>query len=622
MIAGMNADKAREIAAAIADNVHDHEEACGQQIEDSLDADKLYRSVPTGKARRGGSLANTSIMEVLRDVETAAVVMDSILFSEDPFYDIQPAAFGDEAPERRMERAMWTQAAIDAMMEFNGMQTKVNDAERACALDGTVVAEVSWRYGVSMIDQGSYYEQQPYEDYADLSVVPLWRFHIDPGAESIDDADWTLRERDMTPKALSRLLDVIKKMREGMDGVWLDDSIRVADFVDKGTGGKAEKTLEDVRQSRGYSGDVAKGRIRVWNYWGIWPVSEGPADTEEEAMRQDFMTWWIIVLGGDRVAAILPNPNKHGRKPFLSASFIRQKESFYGLGAVHLLKRPQREINGFRNLMRDIINLNLNCVWLSEGGTGSMTQRELDIYPHRILNATRLGRLTPLRAPTDALMPAIMLENMTKEEMRVSMCATDTMQGIASAGEHTAAEIRRLGSSGDRRAMNLAKQFGNAMLREWIRRACFLYAQFRETPLMSRVITENGPAMVPVSADMILPDPNVSLRLPFDIGGRTELRRRLSSAMQATALMMKASPDFARRYDIGPVFEQMVRTLNVDPRLVRRAAPAIPPAEATALIEAKNRQIQAGGGIAEETSRPPALGIMAEPEAAAPGGMA
>ncbi|KKN33782.1 hypothetical protein LCGC14_0800410 [marine sediment metagenome] len=568
------------LAAEIARRVSQHQTESHKIIQELLTFDRHYRSEP--RRRRAEIFANTFVMETFRDVESVVSALMAIMFADAPFFEIEARSLDPEA----QEKAVLTQALLEHQLNVMQFHTKFTRIVRYLVLNGTAVVGTPWAFTTRFISDGDSFKEVPLIDQPDIELVALPNWRFDTFAQDVPQAEWVAVEMEASKSVLRQVISAANKLSDG--------EAKKPDALPAGGNQQTDIGLSVARQIRfnkGFANLDVKRNVIV-DYWGKHPLKDTPVD------------WRIVTVNGNQTVVEIPNPYDHGMKPYLRGTYIDRDGSFYGLGVGGILRRPQEEMNDFRNLGRDILNYGLNNMQMREG-VGNTKAKRLPIKPGRIFDVEEWGKLTPLPVPLESLNALIRMEELTKEDMRFASAATTTTQALPTGV--TATEARIIASESGRRLNGQAISIGETLLKPFLHRMIELNKQFLENKVIVKVAGESRE----VGRDDLLLAPDIDIKIATDLDFRQAMQRRLTSTIQT--LVQAKQVDETLEINIRPLVAKLVKTFQVDPReviSVKKPEPPPPPPEAVLPAPAAVDSGQAI--IAEELAR---RGI--PPEAAA-----
>jgi len=146
-----------------------------------------------------------------------------------------------------------------------------------------------------------------------------------------------------------------------------------------------KEDFEDLQDNK-LAGMKDKGRIEVWEYWGLWdPKGDG-----------NFKEYIITVANGDVVISIEENFYDYKFKPFVACpNFIRENE-FYGVPELLAVRSLIKEANTLRNARLDNINISVNPMWVVDRAAG-VNSKSLYSRPNGIVWTNDINGIQPLR---------------------------------------------------------------------------------------------------------------------------------------------------------------------------------------------------------------------------------
>ena len=572
-----------ELGAEISKRINDHSRQTQTFVDNCFTFDKMYRCVPEDRRNtqdgENRTFANTFVPEFFQDVETVVSAIDALIFTEQPWLTTSP----DELSDSEQEKAENTQALLEKQVNGTAwnprLRTKMLPAIRSFVINGTCVGKVPWEYRTRKAADGLNFIDKVMKDGPGFKNIPLWRFHFDPWAANIEDALWVAEKFRTSVKEAQGLISRAKGM-SGAVVTEVDDEFWKASPNVNGSDNTGTSVGDSIRQGRGYANEGDK-RPEVIEYWG-----ENPDD------KNSPVDWRIVTING-KVVVKMPNPYSHGLKPYVKGCFINLDESFYGLGLGAILKLPQAELNDFRNLMRDILNLTLNHPWQRAGGLSSSkhSKERMKVKPNMTLDSVKDGIFTPVPVNVGAIQPGMMMEEKVVNGMRSESAASAIQQGVPT--DVSAREISAMGNASDRRLLSLATVFVDGALRPVLWMWHELNKQFKVKPEMVTVQSPDGTSMSRNVAGMrvekdtvtgmetvvsdLLDQPDINVILSVDADGRKGMIRRISAAFDN---LLTANRELKDRVsiDFPPIIKEMVRLMGIRPmNIVTRVPPMAPP---------------------------------------------
>ena len=517
------------------------------KLTEFAEGEKRYRGdIHRDFSKKALGFADLTDMGFHRVVESVTSAVDAVTFGDDPAVTVVASTLDRE----REEQAAVSQGLLDRISQDMALESKVLRMERSWAMHGTVFGEVYWNYRhrwVGRKDENgkAMVEKVPYIDLPDLRPLPIWRVSFDPGAESVETAEWVMIEEDMTEDQLQKLINAARASGNAM---W-----KPLKRMEAGEPGQMPETpgsmvADQVRIDRGEDTEAARtGRFRVKRRYGRHPI------------RKDLPVDYLIVIVNDADWVIqVPNWYDHGLKPLVGAKFITLDESMYGLGLTHLLGRTHDQIIARMNYMQDLLVLGLYGSWMANGS--QKTNEVLTLAPGKVIYANQWGGgLTHLVPNLGPLMAGWQFVNSEQEHMRQTSGATTTQQAMTTGD--TATEIKIVAGESGRRVLGQARQFSVGIMRPFWFMAHEMCRQLMEVPV--RVAVTGRPDVM-AEREGLVPDPRILIKIPTDLESRPALLRRMSSALQHMVQAVAVVPEM-KAY-IGPLVKRMVALMGVDVR--------------------------------------------------------
>lgn len=310
---------------------------------------KQYRSVISDE-KNMPYMAQLFIPYSFTAVETVIPRIAEAVFSSDPIVAVKPVAPDDISNAKINEVLLNWQ-----LRKMNLFETLII-LSKMCLVYGTCVAKVDWKkdirhkfrvnplmdvYGYPVYnEQGKVQTQKEEYDvvmYDDPYIYPidLYRFYIQPGATSIEDAEYCIAVTETTIGELKQLETA---------GIYKNIS-----------------KLEEVKGTLKFD----KGKNRYTNVNLTDPNTTVDNYSEKVTLYEYWENNRVIVVAEDKVVIRNEeNPYWHCRKPFVAAKICPVENEFYGIGLMEMVKSLQAELNDVRNQRLDNVKLALNKMYV------------------------------------------------------------------------------------------------------------------------------------------------------------------------------------------------------------------------------------------------------------------
>lgn len=313
-------------------------------------------------------------------IETQVPQLMDIFFKGDPV--IQYVGMGEED-------SVWE----DVLTDFHehqfaemGFQVKSAAFIKAMLLDGTAIAKVPYKYKeVQVVERVQ--EIDPLTGLPTVYRRPKVQVLIDqPVVELIPIydffPDWSVRE----PGNISEMRGLVHRTYRTYNeleqaGVYKNlDEISIS-LSKKGSAWSAPYYLdEDYKDNFERMQDIDqpgikdKGRIEIWEYWGLWdPKGDG-----------NFEEYLLTIANGDVVIRAEPNFYDFKFKPFVACPNIARDGEFYGIPELLAVRPLIKEANTLRNARLDNLNMSVNPMWVADRAAG-INAKSLYSRPHGII---------------------------------------------------------------------------------------------------------------------------------------------------------------------------------------------------------------------------------------------
>src|SRR5690606_10649425 len=130
---------------------------------------------------------------------------------------------------------------------------------------------------------------------------------------------------------------------------------------------------------------------------------------------------------------------RHGKKPYVMASYEPLPNELYGLSAVQIIADLSDELNTLRNQRIDNVSLVLNRMW-KKRRSAEVDESELVSRPGGGIELDNLDDLVPLETP-DVTASSYHEEVVVKQDMESALGTTAIVRGADPARRETATEI-------------------------------------------------------------------------------------------------------------------------------------------------------------------------------------
>jgi hypothetical protein len=217
-------------------------------------------------------------------------------------------------------------------------------------------------------------EYQPYEKVAPrLEHVPIWDFHPDPSATSIDDCEYVIQRHRMNRQQLRSLILMPHFNADAINNV-----LNIGpNYEDK----YYEDTIRDDETQANYQ----ENRYEVLEYWGVidskFAEEIGMQDaTEADDYSQLQINAWVC---GNQVLRCVLNPLTPLRLPFFVIPYETNPYQLWGVGIAENMEDAQLLMNGHVRMAIDNLALAGNLVFDVDEAS-LVPGQNMDIFPGKI----------------------------------------------------------------------------------------------------------------------------------------------------------------------------------------------------------------------------------------------
>ena len=217
-------------------------------------------------------------------------------------------------------------------------------------------------------------EYQPYEKITPrLEHVPIWDFHPDPSATTIEDCEYVIQRHRMNRQQVRSLLSMPH---------FNADSIRI--ILEHGPNYE-DKYYEDTIRDDETEANYQENRYEVLEYWGVVDAKfarevgiEEANDVDENSQLQ--INAWIC--NGQVLRCVL-NPLTPVRIPFFAIPYEINPYQLWGVGIAENMEDAQLLMNGHVRMAIDNLALAGNLVFDVDEAS-LVPGQNMDIFPGKI----------------------------------------------------------------------------------------------------------------------------------------------------------------------------------------------------------------------------------------------
>jgi len=416
-----------------------------------------------GKKVEPKTLVEHGTLELFRDIEAKATIQHKMTFSDDPW--LEP--YCKQSGQDELATAYRVRSLMQRQHKEGAFKTTFYDLRRTWLKFGWCIAKPTWESQSFLIERAEGWFNQTDFEGPRWKQVPLWRFHWTDDGNTIDKVSRVTEEIEITQEQILNLIDGVKKYAAQKDEEAVkanrapgSHGIKWKDWTQTGrASGDAylNSTAQKMRQKSGRT-DTANPPYTAYLTWGIHPTLKSQTNPD----RPDERCWYIISIRGLGWIAQMPNPYRHGKKPYLKACLYHEDETFTGWGDGTLAKLSIMAMNKRIALIDRSIALAVFGMYQRTGAPANKATEPIKVSPQATFDDVMDGVITPIRTNTDGITPAIQMNQMEANDIRYAIGAQPAAQGMATG--KTAKESQIVAASAGGRAECGAEIFAEQMI--------------------------------------------------------------------------------------------------------------------------------------------------------------
>lgn len=261
-------------------------------------------------------------------------------------------------------------------------------------------------------------------DGNELNLVDHFDFYPDPMGIDIDKARFVFQREWATQDVIEQRLELLEQA--GTGNVFWPDFTKLPAATEYMSEGRAERMsavgvdLDTNDPFNANKADANQDLHEVLHYWedGVYAILIN-------------RTW--LAFEGD-------NPYwRHGKKPFVVASWEPLPNEFYGMSAVQIVRYLQDEVNTQHNQRIDNVSMVINRMWKVRKGA-DIPDSELVSRPHGIIRVDNMDDVVEL-IMKDVAASAYNEESLTRLDMESALGVPDVVRGVSGDKDQTATEV-------------------------------------------------------------------------------------------------------------------------------------------------------------------------------------
>lgn len=529
-----------------------------------------WRIMSRKTVNRPTALFNSKSGETHRATETQASFWFNQLTAADPFYYCQGEGlddFGNEVSEIQLQAV---EATIRKQLQYIRFSEKLLRGLRSLSLFGTMIMECPWisfPYG----DGSKSFEG------TDLVLRPLLTTGFNPFVFDLDQSDfiftidfptvWMLRnwarnnKQDWDLEAIER---IVAEHGNDFNSAGVSKTMTYNRVLQR----KQRAGYQVIDNSNWefvkYHGRIDQSNPEVerllTKYWEDQGRDDDPANS-------DFS---IGVLHEEGVVNFHATPFKSWHHLFKIAhsKLLEMEPLGYGVGKIG--RKRQKELDALESRTNDLTMFNVLPMW-KIGKYSGVDVSKLTIKPWSFVELENIDQLEPIKANIEAMPFSLQMQNIWKEDFRVSNQAAGNISGAQTGGSATEAAIVQNESA--RFGNVIAKIIADTFLREYLQ-TCHV----NNTYLMDNgfwVKAMGSPKPFYVDKNTLPANIGFVIKLTTDKDSRPEVVQNIVQAMQVfTSIRNIFDPMTAMNME-KVLTVKLLRALGEDIRQLNAPVPAI-----------------------------------------------
>lgn len=403
---------------------------------------------PLPDENRGRS--NLHIPRTFEQLDAIRARLVKSFFSVKPYLEFNPVPRDGtpvEVATLNAEKAKVASALVDYQLDKNQIKSKFFDFVTSMLIFPAGIMSVGWKYEqrtvavpvpqlTNLLEVA--YENAPPEyenvwqefpekvwDDNELQVVDYFDFWPDPRGRCIDTCRFVFQREWMTQE---QLLDRLAMLEEAGFGQ--------AFPIDW------DKVHESSQQSEGRDERMQAVGLSPATGDGVW----GDDQSRKVGRMYEVLHYWeddkyALIVNRVELAYEGRSPYwKHGRKPYVVASYNPLPNEFYGLSAVQIIEHLQHELNTSRNQRIDNASFVLNRMWLVRRGA-DIDESELVSRPHGVIRVDNVEQDVRELRMSDISSSAFANDVETKQDMENALGVPGIVRGVDPSRAETATEV-------------------------------------------------------------------------------------------------------------------------------------------------------------------------------------
>lgn len=412
-----------------------------QFVKEARECYRLYMGEPESVVE---GRSNLFIPRTYEEVDTIRARMVKSFFSTRPYIDFNPSPTANATPETmaaNSEKGILAASILSTQLDRNKIVQVFYNFVTDFLIKPASILQVGWRYETKEVERGvPILRQHPFtgEWYNDFQMViedaVIWDdneitnveftdFWVDPRGKDLDEARYVFHREFLTREQIESRLELLERGQWGQVYELDWEAIAGASTQTEGVHEFMEEAGLSTESSDAFMNANRGSKMALYEVLHYW--------TDKDH---------AIILNRCALAFDGQNPyEKHGKKPFVVATFEPLSNQFYGLSAVKIIKHLQAELNTNRNQRIDNVSFVLNRMWKVRK-SANLRDDELISRPHGKIEVNNLDDIEPIITP-DVTASAYNEESIIKQDMENVLAVPSVVRGVSSSKDETATEV-------------------------------------------------------------------------------------------------------------------------------------------------------------------------------------
>jgi len=417
-----------------------------QYDEKAVEWYKLFR----GWREKVKGRSNLHIPRTYEQLDAIRARLVKSFFSTKPYLEFNPVPRDGtpvELATLNTEKAKVASALVDYQLDKNQIKSKFFDFITSLLIFPAGIMSVGWKLDYRKVAlptpqltnllEVAYNNAEPefenvWQEYDEkvwddneIQVVDYFDFWPDPKGKDIDSCRFVFQREWLTEEQLIDRLVMLEEAGFGQAFPIDWEKVHGTSVQSEGRDERMSAVGLSPASDEGQWGEDQSGRIgklyEVLHYW--------------EDQR------YALIVNRTELAYEGRSPYwKHGKKPYVVASYSPMPNEFYGMSAVEIIEHLQHELNTNRNQRIDNIALILNRMWLVRRGA-DIDDSELVSRPHGIIRVDDVERDVKEMAMNDVPRSTYVDEQTIKQDMENSLGVPGVVRGVDPSRAETATEV-------------------------------------------------------------------------------------------------------------------------------------------------------------------------------------